>query len=170
MIPALRRFLLLAGFLLVCVCVSCACGDEDSSSDSTSDDDAADDDAATHDDDAADDDSGDDTDDDAEPPPPWIEPASPLREDVSLDGTWLFTPEGFPEREVPVPCHWEAIDEWDGWEQYTCPEYLAGTPDETVSIIEGQNWEDRAIQRGSYRRVVTLDRAWPVVRAGIAQW
>lgn len=162
--------------ILICLALavfaaSCACGRDDSSDDDAgiSDDDSTDDDIG---DDDADDDSGfdddvddDSADDDTEPAPPWVEPTQPLREDISLDGTWLFTPEGYAEREVGVPCHWEAIDEWDGWEPFTCPEYLAGTPDEHVSIIEGQNWEDRAIKRGTYRRAVTLDKPWPVVRA-----
>lgn len=143
---------------LLCV-AGCSCGDDnDSESSDQADDDSIDDDSA--DDDATDDDLAPPD----IPPPPWTEPAAPTRSVRSLDGEWSFTPEGYPARPVPVPCFWEAVDSWEGWEQYACPEYLADTPDETLSVIEGVGWEDRAIHRGVYELQIDIPDPAPATR------
>ena len=98
-----------------------------------------------------------DDDNDTSPPPPWHEPDGPIRAIRSLGGTWTFIPEGYPARNVQVPCFWEAIPSWPGWEQYACPGYLTGTPDENLEIYEGSGWADRAVHRGVY--LVDIDIA-----------
>ncbi|NLH48713.1 MAG: hypothetical protein GX444_08925 [Myxococcales bacterium] len=138
-----------------------ACGGNGSSGD----DDHGDDDSSVSpvDDDTAGDVDDDDDNDDSSPPP-WNEPALPLRQTTSLDGTWSFTPEGYPARDVTVPCFWEALPSWPDWEQYACPEYLAGTPDEFLQITEGEGWETRTIHRGTYELSIDLPAPPPVTR------
>jgi hypothetical protein len=98
----------------------------------------------------------------ADPAPAWREPDAPTRAVHSLDGTWLFTPEGYPPRAVPVPCFWEAYPAWP--EYPSCPGYLDGTPDEGLDIIEGSNWATRAIRRGTYTLGVAVPDPYPVTR------
>ena len=80
--------------------------------------------------------------------PVWSDPSTPLRSSVSLDGTWTFIPEGYAPRNVRVPGFWEAIDVWPEYESF--PEYLAGTADESLDMVEGINWDKKTIHTGTY--------------------
>jgi hypothetical protein len=86
--------------------------------------------------------------------PEWTEPDKELRASVSLNGTWIFIPEGYAPREVKVPGFWEAIAVWPEYESF--PEYLAGTADETLDMIEGNNWDKKTIHRGTYLRDIDI--------------
>ena len=98
--------------------------------------------------------------------PPWTEPGEALRFRQSLDGTWLFTPEGYAAREVPVPCFWEAVPPaTPQWERYRfCPGYLDGTADEGLAITEGDRWNERTVHRGTYRLTVDIPEPAPLTR------
>jgi len=160
-----------AGFLimaLIAMVAATGCGNDDDNDDDNNDDNDTGnwppvDDELTDDDDN-DDDTDDDNDDDDDDlvAPPWKEPAVPTRVSTGLNGTWSFTPEGYAARDVQVPCFWEALPTWEGWEQYACPEYLAGTADEFLEIIEGAGWEQRTIHRGAYEVEIELDDPHPV--------
>jgi hypothetical protein len=145
---------LLVGWLLL-VGVACESGDADDDAS------AADDDDNDDDDDDDDNNDNDDDNDDASPPP-WNEPGDALRRSTSLDGVWEFTPEGYAPRLVDVPCFWEAHPDWP--EYPSCPGYLDGTPDEGLDILEGENWDTRAIHRGTYRLALEAAEWLPVVK------
>ena len=153
---------------IVLILLAGACGNSDNTAetnadhDSPLDDDAGTDDDAASDDDAAPDDDTMPDDDSTPPPPPWSEPGNPTRQLRSLNGTWSFTPEGYPAREVQVPCFWEAFPVWDGYD--SCPGYLDGTPDEGLEMTEGNNWDLRTIHRGTYELEIEIPQPSPVTR------
>jgi hypothetical protein len=151
-------FFLLLGLILITIS---GCGHSGESGGKDSHAIAGPDDDVPGDDSGADDTRPDDTGSTADffVPPKWREPAEPLRSKRSLDGTWQFTPDGYAERDVQVPCFWEA---WPEWPEYpSCPGYLEGTPDEHVSIYEGSNWAERAVHRGTYRTSIAIERPSP---------
>jgi hypothetical protein len=94
--------------------------------------------------------------------PAWTEPATLLRNSVSLNGAWTFIPEGYSPREVRVPGFWEAIAVWPEYESF--PEYLAGTPDETLDMIEGINWAKKTIHKGTYLKDIEIPDNETVVK------
>lgn len=90
----------------------------------------------------------------------WRAPDGQVRLARSLNGRWLFTPEGYSPRIVDVPCWWEA-QPTPGFDR-SCPGYLDGTPDGGLNLTDLNNWELRKVHRGKYEVDFSIDKLTPV--------